>query len=98
MLSESYDVGSYGALTPSPRVRYPRRRGPYVEGVTVGPKERERRLAYQRVDRSHRRGPSRRRGHPPPRRTLGEKAVLVLILALIFAGVLLAIVMFLLPT
>jgi hypothetical protein len=36
-------------------VRYPLARGPYVEGVNnMSPKERERRLAKQRVDRSHR--------------------------------------------
>jgi hypothetical protein len=70
----------------------------YVEGGNhVGPKERERRLARQRVDRSHRgvvvRGVVVRRR--PPLWTLGEKAVLVLSLALIFAAVALALVMLL---
>jgi hypothetical protein len=52
----------------------------------VGPTERERRLAGQRPDCRHRRGAvvSKRR---PPQWTRGEKAVLVLILALIFAAV-----------
>ena len=66
-----------------------------MEGVSVGPKERERRLAKQRVDRSHRtRG--NRRVHRRTPWTRGEKAVLVLSLAFIFAGVVLAVVMFLL--
>jgi hypothetical protein len=60
----------------------------------VGPKERERRLAKQRVDRSHR-GVVVRHRRPPPW-TLGEKDVLVLSLAFIFAGVVLAVVMFVL--
>jgi hypothetical protein len=62
----------------------------------VGPKERERRLAYQRVDRSHR-GVVVGQRRPPPW-TMGEKAVLVLSLAFICAAIVLAIVMFLLPT
>jgi hypothetical protein len=67
-----------------------------VEGVSVGPKERKLPLA-PRVDRSHRRTGGRRRcRRPPPPWTLGEKAVLVLILAFIFAGVVLAVVLFLL--
>ena len=53
------------------------------------------RLTKQRLDRSHRGGLVRRR-RPPPW-TNGEKAVLVLILAFIFAGVVLAIVLFVLP-
>ena len=70
-----------------------------MEGVTVGPKERKLPLA-PRVDRSHRRtgGRRRRRRRRPPPWTLGEKAVLVLSLAFIFAGVVLAVVMFVLPT
>ena len=68
-----------------------------MKGVIVGPKEREPRLANQRVDRSHRRGGGvRRRGAPPW--TRGEKAVLVLSLALLFAAMGLAVVMFVLPT
>ena len=64
-----------------------------MEGVSVGPKERERRLAKQRVDRSHRGVVVRqRRRHPW---TLGEKAVLVLSLTCIFAAVVLAILLFL---
>lgn len=69
-----------------------------MEGVYVGPKERERRLAEQRVDRSHRRGVSsrgQRRGRRPPPWTLGEKAALVLSLAFIFAGVVLTVLLFL---
>ncbi len=70
-----------------------------MEGVSVAPKERKRRLAKNRVDRSHRRRNGRRR---PRRRsppwTMGEKAVLVLTLAFIFAAIVLAIVMFVLPT
>jgi hypothetical protein len=64
----------------------------------VEPKGRERRLARQRVDRSHRgvvvRGVVVRQRRPPPW-TRGEKAVLVLSLALIFAAVALALVMLL---
>jgi hypothetical protein len=71
------------------------RGGPHAEGVTVGPNERKLSLA-PRVDRSHRRTGGRRR-RPPPW-TLGEKAVLVLSLALIFAGVVLAVVLFVLST
>jgi hypothetical protein len=59
----------------------------------VGPKERERRLAKQRVDRSHRGVVVVRHRRPPPW-TLGEKAVLVLSLAFSFAGTALAVVMF----
>jgi hypothetical protein len=62
----------------------------------VGPKERKRRLAKQRVDRSHRRVIDRQR-RPPPW-TSGEKAELVLSLALIFAAVILVVVPFVLPT
>ncbi len=67
------------------------------------PKGRERRLARQRVDRSHRgvvvrgvvvRGVVVRQRRPPPL-TPGEKAVLVLSLAFIFAAVSLALVMLL---
>jgi hypothetical protein len=69
-----------------------------VEGATVGPKERERRLAKHLVDRSHRRrGVVVRKRRLPPW-TLGEKAALVVSLALIFAGIVLAVVMFVLPT
>jgi hypothetical protein len=79
----------------------------------VEPKGRERRLARQRVDRSHRgvvvrgvvvrgvvvrgvvvRGVVVRQRRPPPL-TPGEKAVLVLSLAFIFAAVALALVMLL---
>jgi hypothetical protein len=69
-----------------------------VEGVNkVSPKERERRLAKQRVDRSHRRRGRRLRHRRPPW-TMGEKDVLVLSLAFIFAAIVLAIVIFVLPT
>jgi hypothetical protein len=68
-----------------------------VEGGSVGPKERERRLAKQRVDRSHRStGGGRRRRRRALLWTIGEKAVLVLSFAFIFAAIDLAIVMFLL--
>jgi hypothetical protein len=67
-----------------------------TEGATVRPQERERRLTKQRVDRSHR-GVAVRQFRPPPW-TIGEKAVLVLSLAFIFAGVVLAVVLFVLPT
>ena len=59
----------------------------------MGPKERERRLTKQRVDRSHR-GVVVRQSHPPPW-TLGEKAVLILSFALLFAAMVLAVVLFL---
>ena len=66
-----------------------------MEGANkVRPRERERRLAKQRVDRSHR-GIVVRQRRPPPW-TLGEKDVLVLCLAFIFAGVILAILFFVL--
>jgi hypothetical protein len=60
----------------------------------VSPKERERRLAKQRPDRSHR-GVAVRQGSPPrpPPWTPGEKAALVLSLTFIFAAVALALVM-----
>jgi hypothetical protein len=59
-----------------------------VEGVAVGPKERKRRLAKQRVDRSHRtRG--NRRVHRRTPWTRGEKAVLVLSFAFLFASMVL---------
>ena len=70
--------------------------GATTEGATVRPQERERRLTKQRVDRSHR-GVAVRQCRPPPW-TMGEKAVLVLSLAFIFAGVILAVVLFVLPT
>ena len=72
--------------------KIPARERPDVEGATVGPKERERRLAKQRVDRSHR-GVVVRDRRPPPW-TIGEKAVLVLSLAFSFAGTALAVVLF----
>ena len=64
--------------------------GPYVEGVDVRPKERERRLAKQRVDRSHRGVVVVRQCRPPPW-TTGEKAVLALSIAILFADVFLAV-------
>ena len=72
------------------------RERPDVEGATVGPKERERRLAKHLIDRSH-----RRRGLVVRKRrlapwTLGEKAALVVSLAFIFAGMIQAVVVFLL--
>jgi hypothetical protein len=50
----------------------------------MDPKERKRRLAKQRVDRSHRRGVDRQRR--PPAWTVGEKDVLVLSLAFLLAA------------
>ncbi len=69
--------------------------GANTEGATVRPQERERRLTKQRVDRSHR-GVTVRQRHPPLW-TLGEKAVIIVSLAFLFAGVVLAVVMFVLP-
>jgi hypothetical protein len=74
------------------------RERPYGEGAIVGPKERERRLAEQRVDRSHRRRGGilgRRRPRPWTRE---KKAELVLSLTLLFAAVILVVVPFVLPT
>ena len=79
-----------------PRVKIPARERSDVEGATVGPKERKRRLAKQRVDRSHRSVVDRQRRTPAW--TMGEKAALVLCLALIFAGVVLTVVVFVVPT
>ena len=70
--------------------------GTHAEGVTVGPRERERRFVKQRVDRSHRGVVVRQRRSPPW--TRGEKAVLILSLALLFAAMVLAVVLFVLPT
>jgi hypothetical protein len=67
-----------------------------TEGATVRPQERERRLTKQRVDQSHR-GVAVRQSRPTPW-TLGEKAVLDLSCAFIFAGVVLAVVLIVLPT
>ena len=95
---ETCEVAFCRALSHGPRVRYSLRRRPYVEGVSVDPKERERRLAKQRVDRSHRRrGGIRGRRRPPPW-TREKKAELVLSLALIFASVILVVVPLVLPT
>jgi hypothetical protein len=59
----------------------------------VSPKGRQRRLAEHLVDRSHR-GVVRRR-RPPPW-TPGQKALLVMSLASIFAAIILAVAIFLL--
>ncbi len=67
-----------------------------MEGVSVGPKERERRLAKHLVDRSHRGRAARQRRSLPW--TMGEKAALVLSLALLFASLILVVVPFVLPT
>jgi hypothetical protein len=67
----------------------------YVEGGNnVGPKERERWLAKQQVDRSHRGVVVVRQRRPPPW-TLGEKAALVLSLAFIFAAMVLCVLLLL---
>ena len=56
-----------------------------MEGINnVSPKERERRLAKQRIDRSHRGVVVRQRR--PPAWTRGEKAVLILSFAFLFAA------------
>jgi hypothetical protein len=85
--------GSFLAcVKPRSKGKNPLRRGPYVEGVkNMSPKERERRLTKQRVDRSHR-GVVVRQCRPPPW-TRGEKAVLVLSLAFIFAAMGLGVVL-----
>ena len=62
----------------------------------MDPKERERRLAKQRVDRSHRGVVVRQRRPPPWMRR--KKAELVLSLTLLFASVILVLVPFVLPT
>jgi hypothetical protein len=67
-----------------------------VEGVDVRPKERERRLAKQRVDRSHRGVVVVVRQCRPPPWTTGEKAVLALSIAILFADVFLAVLLFVL--
>ena len=72
--------------------------GANTEGATVRPQERERRLAEQRVDRSHRRRGGIRGQRRPRPWTRGKKAELVLSLALLFAAVILVVVPFVLPT
>ena len=62
-----------------------------MEGVDVRPKERERRLAKQRVDRSHRGVVVVVRQCRPPPWTTGEKALLALSIAILFADVFLAV-------
>jgi hypothetical protein len=64
----------------------------------VGPKERERRLAEQRVDRSHRRRSGTRGRRRPRPWTRKKQAELVLSLTLLFASVILVVVPFVLPT
>ena len=64
-----------------------------MKGVDVRPKERERRLAKQRVDRSHRGVVGVRQCRPPPW-TIGERAVLALSFFILFADVLLAVLLF----
>ena len=75
----------------------PRER-PGVEGAILGSKERERQLAEQRVDRSHRRRSGIQDRRRPPPWTRGEKAGLVLSLAFIDAAVILAVVLFVIQT
>ena len=83
--------GKDDSLLPAP-MGY--RRGPHTGGVyDVSPKGRQRRLAEHLVDRSHRGGVRRRR---PPPWTLGQKALLVMSLAFIFAAMILAVAIFLL--
>lgn len=70
-----------------------------MEGVNnVSSKERERRLAEQRVDRSHRRRGGIRDQRRPRPWTRTKKAELVMSLALLFAAVTLIVVPFVLPT
>jgi hypothetical protein len=61
----------------------------------VGPKERERRRAKQRVDRSHRGVVVVVREQRPPPWTRGEASVLVLSLTFIFAALVLTVLLFL---
>ena len=65
-----------------------------MEGLSMGPKERERRLAKHLVDRSHRRRNGLRRRRPPAW-TKGEKAALVVCLSVLCAEEVLAVVMLL---
>jgi hypothetical protein len=67
--------------------------GSHAEGVSVAPKELERRVTKQRIDRSHR-GVSVRQCSPPPW-TRGEKAVLVLSTVILFVDIFLAVALFL---
>jgi hypothetical protein len=64
----------------------------------VGPKERKLRTGQPVVERRHRRGSSRPRRHQSSPWTRGEKVVLVLGIALAVVAVILAIVLFVLPT
>jgi hypothetical protein len=97
---EPREVTISRAPSPGPRcTKILTRERPDVEGAIVGPKERERRLAEQRVDRSHRRtrGAIRGRRRPRPWRRR-KKAELVLSLALIVSSVILVVVPFVLRT
>lgn len=67
--------------------------GPHAEGVSVAPKELERRVTKQRIDRSHR-GVSVHQCSPPPW-TRGEKALLVLSTAIMCVDIVLAVALFL---
>jgi hypothetical protein len=60
----------------------------------MSPQERKRRLAKQRVDRSHRRTVIVVRERQLPPWTRGEQSVLVLGLAFIFAATVLSLVLF----
>jgi hypothetical protein len=88
-------VSSSRRRAPVQGLRDPPVRKQYLEGVNnVSPKERERRFAEQRVDRSHRSRGSRHRRYRRPPWTRGEKAVLVMCLALIFAAMVLSVLLF----
>ncbi len=83
-------------MEPRSKIRFRWVREHYAEGGNiVGSKERERWLAYQRVDRSHR-GVAVRQRRPSPW-TMREKDVLVLSLGFIFAGVVLVVVLLVVP-
>jgi cell division protein FtsL len=66
-----------------------------VEGVSVGPKERKRRIGRPVEDRRHRRN-SRRRRRQDLQWTTGEKIILILGIVLALVTVILAIVLFVL--
>ena len=68
-----------------------------MEGVNVGPKERKRRIGRPVVDRRHRRN-SRRQRRQDLQLTRGEKIVLILGIVLAVVTVILAVVLFVLPT
>jgi hypothetical protein len=67
-----------------------------VEGGSVGPKERKRRIGRPVEDRGHRRRGSRRRRRQDLQWTTGEKILLILGIVLTIVTVILAVVLFVL--